>query len=76
MLIGRNRLRRELPANPIGVFRQHDPHAVAERCERSSNAAHATADHGNIAIEFQGACHKSWNKDQGSGGGQKMTASG
>ncbi len=71
MLIRGNRLRRQLAANPIGLFRQHHPHAVAQRPQRSRAASHARADDGHVAFEFPRGGQR---KRRGQHAGQKFPA--
>ena len=62
MFIGRNSLRSELTADPIRFFRQYHAHSAAERGQGCRESADASADNGNVADEFRGACQESRKK--------------
>jgi hypothetical protein len=48
MLVRRHGLRGELPADPIGFFRHHDPQAVAKRRDRRRATAQTPADNHQV----------------------------
>src|SRR3954452_16037551 len=52
MLVGRNGLRCELTAYPVGLFRHDDAHSVAARCQRSRTAAYTSANDRYVATKF------------------------
>ena len=59
MFVRRHALRRKLPSDPVGLFRENHARPVSTGGQSRRAAAHPAADHGHIELDLPGAAQRS-----------------